>query len=215
MEPDWTVHQFITGSFLNGKKLAIWGRGCSFPDLHQQKQQTHSHCQINTSSPSSHRTFLICKTWQLGANLVYFLTLGQIWKSLPPFLSYQFDAFFSYFYTLKHKNFHRIQNTDAEHAFTNRKCMKMGYSFRPTETILTQERKVWKQEAKCIKIASVGLKLDRPQLQHWLLFLEHNWPAPKSENSNVVGLPVPPVCPLPATYCKPCLSESFKNVPFI
>ena len=43
----------------------------------------------------------------------------------------------------------------------------------------------------CVKIASVGLKLDRPQLQHWLLFLEHNWPSPKSENSNVVGLPVP------------------------
>ena len=33
-------------------------------------------------------------------------------------------------------------------------------------------------------------KLDRPQLQHWLLFLEHDWPSPKSENSNVVGLPV-------------------------
>ena len=44
---------------------------------------------------------------------------------------------------------------------------------------------------KCVKIASVGLKPDRPQLQHWLLFLEHNWPTPKSENSNVVGLPVP------------------------
>ena len=26
---------------------------------------------------------------------------------------------------------------------------------------------------KCVKITSVGLKLDRPQLQHWLLFLEH------------------------------------------
>ena len=44
---------------------------------------------------------------------------------------------------------------------------------------------------KCVKIVSVGLKLDRPQLQHWLLFLEHNWPTLKSENSNVVGLPVP------------------------
>ena len=44
---------------------------------------------------------------------------------------------------------------------------------------------------KCVKIASVGLKLDRPQLQHWLLFLEHNWPTPKSKNSSVVGLPVP------------------------
>ena len=44
---------------------------------------------------------------------------------------------------------------------------------------------------KYVKIASVGLKLDRTQLQHWLLFSEHNWPTPKSENSNVVGLPVP------------------------
>ena len=44
---------------------------------------------------------------------------------------------------------------------------------------------------KCVKIASVGLRLDRPQPQHWLLFQEHNWPTPKSENSNVVGLPVP------------------------
>ena len=41
---------------------------------------------------------------------------------------------------------------------------------------------------ECAKITSVGLKLDRSQLQHWLSFLEHN----KSENSNVVaGLPVP------------------------
>ena len=30
---------------------------------------------------------------------------------------------------------------------------------------------------KCVKIAFVGLKLDKPQLQHWLLFLEHNWPT--------------------------------------
>ena len=43
---------------------------------------------------------------------------------------------------------------------------------------------------KCFKIACVGLKLDRPQLLHWLLFLEHNWPTPKSESSNVVDLPV-------------------------
>ena len=78
--------------------------------------------------------------------LVQFLTLGQIWKSLLPFLSYQFDAFFSYFYTLKHKNYHKIQkhwwDLQAEHAFINRKYMKMGYSFRPTEDILTHERKV-------------------------------------------------------------------------
>ena len=40
---------------------------------------------------------------------------------------------------------------------------------------------------ECVKITSSGLKLDRPHLQHWLLFLEHN----RSENSNVVsGLPV-------------------------
>ena len=37
-----------------------------------------------------------------------------------------------------------------------------------------------------VKITSVSLKLERPQLQHWLLFLEHN----RSENSNVAaGLP--------------------------
>ena len=41
-----------------------------------------------------------------------------------------------------------------------------------------------------VKITSVGLKLDRPQLQHWLLFLEHN--RLRSEDLNVVaGLPVP------------------------
>ena len=44
---------------------------------------------------------------------------------------------------------------------------------------------------KCVKIAFVCIKLDRPRLQHWLLFLEHKWPTPKSENFNVVGLPVP------------------------
>ena len=38
-----------------------------------------------------------------------------------------------------------------------------------------------------VNITTIGLKLDRPQLQHWLLFLEHD----RSENSNVVaGLPV-------------------------
>ena len=31
----------------------------------------------------------------------------------------------------------------------------------------------------------------RGQLQHWLLLLEHDLPAPKSENSKVVGLHVP------------------------
>ena len=29
------------------------------------------------------------------------------------------------------------------------------------------------------------------QLQHWLLFLEHNWPTLRSQNSNVAGLLVP------------------------
>ena len=40
------------------------------------------------------------------------------------------------------------------------------------------------------KITSVGLKLDRPQLQHWLLFLEHN--RLRSKDLNVAaGLLVP------------------------
>ena len=43
---------------------------------------------------------------------------------------------------------------------------------------------------ECVKISSIGLKLDRPQLQHWLLFLEHN--RLRSNNLNVVaGIPVP------------------------
>ena len=41
-----------------------------------------------------------------------------------------------------------------------------------------------------VKITSVGLKLDRPQVQHWLLFLEHNRLTPKEVNV-VAGLPVP------------------------
>ena len=46
---------------------------------------------------------------------------------------------------------------------------------------------------ECVKITSVGLELDRPQLQHWLLFLEHD----RFENSNAVaGLPVPMDCDL-------------------
>ena len=71
-------------------------------------------------------------------------------------------------------------------------------SFRPADDILTHETKVWKHEAKLsvcnffkrVKIISVGLKLDRPQLQHWLLFLKHN--RLRSKDLNVVaGLPVP------------------------
>ena len=42
-----------------------------------------------------------------------------------------------------------------------------------------------------VKITSVGLKLNRPQLQHWLLFLEHNT-IKRSKDLNVVaGLLVP------------------------
>ena len=56
----------------------------------------------------------------------------------------------------------------------------------------------------CVKITSVGLKLDRPQLQHWLLFLEHN--RLRSENSNVVGLPVP--MGYDCVYGSACVSSS-------
>ena len=59
---------------------------------------------------------------------------------------------------------------------------------------------------KCVKIVSVGLKLDRPQLQHWLMFLEHSWSTPKSENSNVVGLPVP--MGYDCVYASACVSFS-------
>ena len=38
---------------------------------------------------------------------------------------------------------------------------------------------------KCVRITSVGLKLDRPQLQHWLSFLEHS--RLKSKDLNVVA----------------------------
>ena len=52
-------------------------------------------------------------------------------------------------------------------------------SFKPTEVFLIF--------LECVKITSVGLKLDRPQLQYWLLFLEHN----RCKNANVAaGLPV-------------------------
>ena len=72
-------------------------------------------------------------------------------------------------------------------------------SFRSTGVVFTHERKKFRNMKrscvsliflKCVKITSVSLKLDRPQLQHWLLFLEHN--KPRSESTNVVaGLPVP------------------------
>ena len=41
-----------------------------------------------------------------------------------------------------------------------------------------------------VKITSIGLKLNRPQLQHWLLFLEYNRLSSKDLNV-VAGLPVP------------------------
>ena len=55
-------------------------------------------------------------------------------------------------------------------------------SFRPTEVILTHERKVRNTKRgrvfriflECIKMTSTGVELDRPQLQQWLSFLEHN-----------------------------------------
>ena len=42
-----------------------------------------------------------------------------------------------------------------------------------------------------VKISSVSLNRDRPQLQHWLLYLEHN--TCRSENSNVVAGPSVPM----------------------
>ena len=41
-----------------------------------------------------------------------------------------------------------------------------------------------------VQITSIGLKLDRPQLQHRLLFLEYNRIGSKDFNV-VSGLPVP------------------------
>ena len=40
---------------------------------------------------------------------------------------------------------------------------------------------------ECVKITSVDLKLDRTQLQRWLLFLQHN--RPRSKHLNVVEQP--------------------------
>ena len=42
---------------------------------------------------------------------------------------------------------------------------------------------------ECVKITPLELKLDRPQLQQWLLMLCHN--RPRSENTDAVaGLPI-------------------------
>ena len=39
-----------------------------------------------------------------------------------------------------------------------------------------------------VKLTSIGIKLDRPHLQHWLLFLEHD----KSQKTQMLlHLPVP------------------------
>ena len=56
-----------------------------------------------------------------------------------------------------------------------------------------------------VKITSAGLKLDRPQLQHWLLFLEHNRLRSKDFKNVVAGLPVP------VDY--DCVYDSVRNSP--
>ena len=78
------------------------------------------------------QAIMLCKTWLLGENSVQFLTFGQIWSSLLPIISCQFYAFFSYVYTLKHKDLLIIRkhwwHLQAEQAFINTKCMKIGYN---------------------------------------------------------------------------------------
>ena len=61
------------------------------------------------------------------------------------------------------------------------------------------------------KITSIGLKLDRPQLQHWLLFLEHNAiNRRRSEDLNIVaGLPVPVDYDCTGLWFSLKLSQSF------
>ena len=57
---------------------------------------------------SCHSILECCVTFSgVKLSIRSFVLFGQIWKSLLLFLSHQFDAFFSYFYTFKHKNFHR------------------------------------------------------------------------------------------------------------
>ena len=43
---------------------------------------------------------------------------------------------------------------------------------------------------ECVKITSLELQLDRPQLQQWLLMLYHNRPGSKNTDT-VAGLPIP------------------------
>ena len=58
---------------------------------------------------------------------------------------------------------------------------------------------------ECVKITSVGVKLNRPQLQHWLLVLEHN--TFQKQNSNVVaGLSV--TMSYDCVYASACDSSS-------
>ena len=63
----------------------------------------------------------------------------------------------------------------------------------------TKRSRVFLIFLEVVKITSVGLKLDKPQLQHWLLRLEHNG----SENSNVVA-----VLPVPIGYDHDCVYDS-------
>ena len=67
--------------------------------------------------PVSYKMITPLVAWEKS---VQFLTLRQIWNSLLPFISYQFDAFFSYFYTIKHKSLFIIRkhwwHLQEEHA---------------------------------------------------------------------------------------------------
>ena len=128
MEPDWTVPQFITGSFQNGQnKLAIWGRECSLPDLHQEIDELIGKNNSNTW-PLPNK-YIFPEHSQNFFDLYNMATWGKFspiphpWTNLEvfaTFLSYQLDAFFSYFYTLKDKNLHRIQKLVA---FAGRTCI--------------------------------------------------------------------------------------------
>ena len=68
-------------------------------------------------------------------------------------------------------------------------------SSTPTEVIFDTQKKGLETRSKAegVKITSVGLNLNRQQLQHWLLFVEHNTiNRLRSKDLNVVaGLSVP------------------------
>ena len=148
--------------------------------INRWKQQTHSHCRINTSSMSSHRTFLICKTWLLGKNLVQFLTLGQIWKSLLPF--YPISLMISSPIFILSNIFIESKNTGGICRQNIHLSIENAWKW---DIVLDQRRLFWHTKEKfrnkepswvfliflkCVKIASIGLRLERPQLQHWSLF---------------------------------------------